>query len=63
MKTIIFYVSKGARRAKLTAAHRAGSPLDIGAPPTKTVLANGRVVALDLNAIQALAGASEAIRH
>jgi hypothetical protein len=29
----------------------------------KTVLANGRVVALGLNAIQALAGASEAIRH
>jgi hypothetical protein len=44
MKTIIFYVSKGARRAKLTAAHRAGSPLDIGAPPTKTVLANARDV-------------------
>ena len=89
MKTIIFYVRKGARRAKqqglatapgsavtirtlsqmalrgdgrlyivdaptaehgrrLIAAHRTGSPLDIGAPPTKTVLANGRVVALGL---------------
>jgi hypothetical protein len=104
MKTIIFYVRKGARRAKqqglatapgsavtirtlsqmalrgdgrlyivdaptaehgrrLIAAHRTESPLDIGAPPTKAVLANGRVVALGLNAIQALAGASEAIRH
>ena len=104
MKTIIFYVRKGARQAKqqglatapgsavtirtlsqmalrgdgrlyivdaptaehgrrLIAAHRAGAPLDIGAPATKTVLANGRVVALGLTAIQALAGASEAIRH
>jgi hypothetical protein len=44
-------------------AHRTGSPLDIGAPPTKTVFAHGRVVALGLNAMQALAGASEAIRH
>jgi hypothetical protein len=44
MKTIIFYVSKGARRAKLTAAHRAGSPLDIGAPPTKTVSTAARDV-------------------
>ena len=48
---------------RLIAADRTGSTLDIGAPPTKTVLANGRVVALGLNAIQALAGASEAIRH
>jgi hypothetical protein len=48
---------------RLIAAHRTGSPLDIGAPPTKTVLANGRVVALGPNAMQALAGASEAIRH
>jgi hypothetical protein len=104
MKTIIFYVRKGARRAKqqglatapgsavtirtlsqmalrgdgrlyvvdaptaehgrrLIAAHRVGSRPEIGAPPAKTVLANGRVVALGLHAIQALAGASEAIRH
>src|SRR5262249_56337168 len=103
MKTIIFYVRKGARQAKqqglatapgsamtirtlsqmalrgdgrlyivdaptaehgrrLIVAHRTEAPLDIGAPPTKTVLADGRVVALGLNAIQALAGASEAIR-
>jgi hypothetical protein len=48
---------------RLVEAHRTGSPLDIGLPPAKTVLANGRVVALGLNAIQALAGASEAIRH
>jgi len=48
---------------RLIAADRTGSTLDIGAPPTKTVLANGRVVALGLNAIQALAGASEAVRH
>jgi hypothetical protein len=104
MKTIIFYVRKGARRAKqqglatapgsavtictlsqkalrgdgrlyivdaptaehgrrLIAAQRVGFRPDIGAPPAKTVLANGRVVALGLHAIQALAGASEAIRH
>jgi hypothetical protein len=104
MKTIIFYVRKGARRAKqqglatapgsavtirtlsqmalrgdgrlyivdaptaehgrrLIAAHRTGSQLDIGAPPTKTVLAHGRVIALGPNAVQAVAGASEAIRH
>jgi hypothetical protein len=104
MKTGIFYVRKGARRAKqqglattpgsaatirtlsqmalrgdgrlyivdapaaehgrrLITAHRTEALLDIGAPPTKTVLANGLVVALGLNAIHALAGASEAIRH
>jgi hypothetical protein len=104
MKTIMFYVRKGARKAKqqglatapgsavtirtlsqmalrgdgrlyivdaptaehgrrLIEAHRTGSRPDIGAPPTKTVLANGRIVALGLNAMQALAGASEAIRH
>jgi hypothetical protein len=104
MKTIIFYVRKGARQAKqqglataagsavtictlsqmalrgggrlyivdaptaehgrrLIAAHCIRACPDIGAPPAKTVLANGRVVALGLNAIQALAGASEAIRH
>src|SRR5262249_18673988 len=103
MKTIIFYLRKGARRAKqqglatapgsavtictlsqmalrgdgrlyivdaptaehgrrLIAVHRTASPVDIGTP-AKTVLANGRIVALGLNAIQALAGASEAIRH
>jgi hypothetical protein len=48
---------------RLIAAHRTGSCPDIGAPPTKTVLADGRIVALGLNAMQALAGASEAIRH
>ena len=84
MKTIIFYLREGARRAQqqglatapgsavtirtlsqmaLHGAHRARSRPDIGAPSAKTVLANGRVVALGLNAIQALAGASEAIRH
>jgi hypothetical protein len=104
MKTIIFYVRKGARKAKqqglatasgsavtiltlsqmalrgdgrlyivdtptaehgrrLIAVHRLGSRPDIGAPATETVLANDRVVALGPNAIEALAGASEAIRH
>lgn len=43
---------------RLIAAHRTGSQPDIGAPPTKTVLADGRIVALGLNAMQALAGAS-----
>ena len=48
---------------RLIEAHRTGVQPDIGAPPTKTVLADGRIVALGLNAMQALAGASEAIRH
>ncbi len=48
---------------RLIEMHRTGSEPDIGAPPTKSVLANGRIVALGLNAMQALAGASEAIRH
>jgi len=104
MKTIIFYVRRGARRPKqqglatapgsavtirtlcqmalrgdgrlyivdaptaehgrrLIAAHRTGSGPDIGNPGVKTVLADGRIVALGLNAMQAFAGASEAIRH
>jgi hypothetical protein len=48
---------------RLIEMHRTGSQPDIGAPPTKTVLADGRIVALGLNAMQALAGASESIRH
>ena len=48
---------------RLIEMHRTGLQPDIGVPPTKTVLANGRIVALGLNAMQALAGASEAIRH
>jgi hypothetical protein len=45
------------------AAFRTGEKLDIGAPPMTTVLDNGRVVAIGANACEALAGASEAIRH
>src|SRR5271166_2665135 len=48
---------------RLIEVQRTGSQPDIGAPPTKTVSAEGRIVALGLNAMQALAGASEAIRH
>jgi hypothetical protein len=44
-------------------AFRAGNRPDIGAPPMTTVIDNGRVVAIGANACQALAGASEAIRH
>ena len=45
------------------AAFRAGEKPDIGAPPMTTVIDNGRVVAIGANACEALAGASEAIRH
>jgi len=48
---------------RLIAAHRIGSRPDIGAPPMKTVLDNGRIVAIGTNACLALAGASEVIRH
>src|ERR1700736_5411759 len=48
---------------RLIQTHWNGSRPDIGASPTATVLAGGRIVALGLGAIQALAGASEAIRH
>ena len=45
------------------AAFRAGIQPDIGAPPMTAVIDNGRVVAIGTDACQALAGASEAIRH
>jgi len=48
---------------RLIEMHWDGSRPDIGASPATTVLAGGRIVALGLNAMQALAGASEAIRH